>query len=56
MACLLAGRQESLGGYYEVRDFWSGELMMPNTRTIDDMTGLPIVARTAAQLHANGKA
>jgi phage terminase large subunit-like protein len=43
MACLLAGRQESLGGDYDVRDFWSGELMVPHASGIDDMTGLPLI-------------
>jgi len=43
MAVLLAGRQESLGGDYEVRDFWSGELMVRNAGNIDDETGLPIL-------------
>jgi Phage Terminase len=43
MACLLAGREESIGGDYEVRNLWSGELMVPNASGIDDMTGLPIL-------------
>ena len=43
MACLLAGREESVGGRCEVFDFWTGEPMMPNASGIDDQTGLPIL-------------
>jgi hypothetical protein len=39
----MAGREESLGGNYEVRDFWSGELMVPNAGGINEQTGLPIL-------------
>lgn len=43
MAVLMAGREESVGGRYDVRDFYSGELMVPNAAGIDDKTGLPLI-------------
>jgi hypothetical protein len=43
MGVLLAGREESVGGRYDVRDFYSGELIVPNASGIDDQTGLPLI-------------
>jgi len=43
MAVLMAGREESVGGCYEVYNFYTGEPMVRNAGNIDDETGLPIL-------------
>jgi hypothetical protein len=47
MAVLMAGREESVGGCYEVYNFYTGEPMVRNAGGIDDETGLPILRQRA---------